>query len=153
MAKRVKLYNHYESRAVQDFTALEVIANKSVSLKAINHKCAFHPLKLRNFENTSDPFFMEQIDCQDLKPVVPLVYNGKKCFTYFSQLVDWTQESELHKLNNEDASKHPRRLFEKMTNSLKPPMEISLILKDEVWDYLPNWNIMIYSEFLAIRNS
>lgn len=84
---RVNLFLKYNSIALENYTALEVIQNISVKIEDLDHQCRFYPVNIRN-KNKSDPFYTSFISCQTIQSVLPIVYDGKKCFTYFSDLVD-----------------------------------------------------------------
>ncbi|XP_027202301.2 uncharacterized protein LOC113796263 [Dermatophagoides pteronyssinus] len=83
-------FDRFESKAFEDYTAYEVIVEKSIQIEDIVAGCKVYPVSIRNmFDSTSlieDPLSIDGVECSQLQEYMPSIYEGQKCFTYFSSM-------------------------------------------------------------------
>ncbi|XP_046916420.2 uncharacterized protein LOC124496901 [Dermatophagoides farinae] len=91
-----KAFDRFESKAFEDYTAYEVIVEKSVQIEEIVAGCKVYPVSIRNmFDSVTlveDPLSIDGIECSNLQEYMPSVYEGQKCFTYFSSMHDMKEK-------------------------------------------------------------
>src|SRR5699024_1728912 len=78
-------------KAMADFDAIYIIKNLSIQKADLLIDCKYHPMNIRNFQISKKN--NQQIapgvrDCTFMKPILESIYEGKKCFTYFSDIFD-----------------------------------------------------------------
>jgi hypothetical protein len=66
---------------VENFSAHYIFDNLSIGIESLVKVCYFKPES--TIDNNSNS---ETIDCEKIAPIIPSIYEGRKCFTYFSQL-------------------------------------------------------------------
>lgn len=78
----------YESWAMSNHSALDIMSKYSVRLEELIGKCEFVPMNVRQVhlfreegENVCRPM---PIPCDQIFPILESIYEGKKCFTLFS---------------------------------------------------------------------
>ncbi|OTF79644.1 hypothetical protein BLA29_003749 [Euroglyphus maynei] len=83
-------FDRFESKAFEDYNAYEVIVEKSVQIDDIVAGCKVYPVSIRNmFDSISlieDRLSIDGVECSKLQEYMPSVYEGQKCFTYFSSM-------------------------------------------------------------------
>jgi hypothetical protein len=82
--KKSEIREKYIKNALDDFPAHYIFDNLSIGIESLVKKCYFKPESTKdNQDQDSNP---EKIDCKKIAPIIPSIYEGRKCFTYFSQL-------------------------------------------------------------------
>lgn len=84
----------YESKALADYSALQVINEKSLKETDVVKACLFRPMNVRNLPpgRETDERLAQPFKCDRIKQPLPSIYIGRKCFTYFSDIFDMKPE-------------------------------------------------------------
>ena len=84
------MLREFESKAMAEYSAQDILKNLSVQQKDVLMGCEYNPINIRNFQINSGEnknFVINSKSCKKIKNVLGSIYEGKKCFTYFSDLV------------------------------------------------------------------
>ena len=165
--QRKAIFQKFESQALKQFNTYQVIHQYSVQAADILIECKFYPIKVRKFQSQlSYPDNQHIVDvdgddkverrfnskyCTTIKAVMSSIYEGKKCFTYFSDLYDnnnnYSTGNDILKLMNETMSKNNlnnidyddeiflREAQNQMVFDLSPSIELVVkAVNFEIWD-------------------
>lgn len=83
---RYNEHRKYESMAMTQFTASEIINKLSVQPKEILGSCSYHPVNIRNFKisrKANQHVVINATDCFKIQPVLQSIFENRKCFTIF----------------------------------------------------------------------
>lgn len=83
---RYNEHRKYESMAMTQFTASEIINKLSVQPGEILSSCSYHPVNIRNFQMSlreNQHVVINATDCFKIQPVLQSIFEGRKCFTIF----------------------------------------------------------------------
>ena len=103
---------HAESRALRRFNASDIIAKYSVQFQHLIGDCQFHSVNIRSFQppppqqqlhqSQSPPNYrMGSRKCVQIKQVLETIYEGKKCFTFFSDIYDIMNDDNNNRTNSD----------------------------------------------------
>lgn len=79
-------HRKYESIAMSQFTASEIINKLSVQPREILASCSYHPVNIRNFQmsrRANQHVVINATDCFKIQPVLQSIFENRKCFTIF----------------------------------------------------------------------
>jgi hypothetical protein len=79
--KKSEIREEFAEKALENFPAHYIFDYLSIEIESLVKVCYFKPESTK--DNNSNP---ETIDCRKIAPIIPSIYEGRKCFTYFSQL-------------------------------------------------------------------
>lgn len=85
-AYRLELFKKYESLALTRWGAIEVIGKQSLRLEELLNSCHFHVFNLMQFGRASTTQ-LPPVECFDIRPPLESIYEGRKCFTFFSNVM------------------------------------------------------------------
>ena len=85
---RYRLFHIYENIALTDFNGTDIIQNYSLRLDQLIRWCKFRPINIRTLQRrkANSTILQTEFDCEKIKQPLPIVYDGRKCFMYFSDL-------------------------------------------------------------------
>ncbi|KAJ6218392.1 hypothetical protein RDWZM_009549 [Blomia tropicalis] len=133
--KRSTLLRKYENKALKKFSALDVLGIYSVQASEILISCKFHPINIRNFQSKNHKYNSPGAkNCTDFKPIFESIYEGKKCFTFYSDMYDHLNRRKKQTDNDEDLTPIMKKDCNKMVFDLKPSIELTLKpLERNIW--------------------
>lgn len=95
-----KVFRKYENMALMKFSAKEVILNQSVQYVQLLEECTYHPIQIRTLNPKKATKKFRPVYCNKYKLYLPSIYDGRKCFTFFSDLVDVEKNWKVLPLRN-----------------------------------------------------
>ena len=157
-AIRNAILRKFESLALANYSAQFIIKNMSVQFHDLIISCYYNPMNIRNFQISQKGnrnFAIQGRKCTDVKEIVESIFEGKKCFTFFSALQDNLMAKKdnlkIHGGQNLDVTVDDCRQvhgkFECAPETISP--EIKHLLKGTeekmIYDLNPNIRILIKS--------
>lgn len=91
----------YESMAMEQFTASEIINKLSVQPEEILSSCSYHPVNIRNFQinrHQNQHLMINATDCQEIQPILQSIFENRKCFTLFRLTIHCKNSSFNNKI-------------------------------------------------------
>lgn len=158
---RYNLFRIYESIALNNFHGYDVINKQSLKLTDLVRWCQFKPVNVRSFRicNDSSTYFtndnVNAFDCERIKQPIPIVYDGRKCFVYFSEQSNilpgyYKAGKTLNRLHA--YSKNETNLFiandnqngkfgilqdlKQMKFEFNPYIEMQINMHNHIWDFI-----------------
>lgn len=122
MDERYQTFIKYESMALESHTANEIIDKLSVAKHELLELCYFKPFNIRSIH--VKPLRIKPVDCEWIKPIVSSIYEGRKCFTYFSLVMNQRQRASGN--DSEDGASSESQA----NNSFSPPISSSSSQKE-----------------------
>lgn len=155
---RYYLFRIYESIALNNFHGYEVINKQSLKLTDLVRWCQFKPVNVRSFRICNDSFSdvnSDVFDCERIKKPIPIIYDGRKCFVYFSGqsniLSDYKIEKKQNRFNNYNRNENinlfnvnnnPNEEYKTLSNlkqmkfELNPYIEMQINMHNHIWDFI-----------------
>jgi hypothetical protein len=109
-------FNNFEQKAFKTYPAKQIMGNHSLRSQDLITNCIYNPINLRHDSNLFGPE-LDGINCTEIAPIVESIYEGRKCFTFFSRLRDFN-------------SKHSGL---KMYYDMNPSIEVTVRMDDNLW--------------------
>ncbi len=76
----------YESLAMEQFPASEIIKKLSVQPEELLDSCSYHPVNIRSFQLNrlqNQHVVINATDCLAIQPIMQSIFENRKCFTIF----------------------------------------------------------------------
>ncbi len=112
--------DEYEEKAFKEFSALQIFNNLSLSINDLVTDCFYAPEVQRDRWRDNNAH-IEYMNCSQIGPIVSSIYEGRKCFTFFSQLN-----------NTEEETKDIKMIYEK-----NPSIFVKVFARHNVWPIGP----------------
>jgi hypothetical protein len=112
--------DEYEEKAFKEFSALQIFNNLSLSINDLVTDCFYAP-EVQRDRWSDDNDHIEYMNCSEMGPIVPSIYEGRKCFTFFSQLNNTNEERKDIKM-----------IYEK-----NPSISVKVSARHNVWPIGP----------------
>uniref|UniRef100_A0A6P6Y7P1 Uncharacterized protein LOC113794629 n=1 Tax=Dermatophagoides pteronyssinus TaxID=6956 RepID=A0A6P6Y7P1_DERPT len=142
---------YYESKMLNRYYILEILDEFSVKIDNVIRSCRYKPIRYRYINQSYG--YVPELNCSLIWPVLDSIYAGKRCWTYFSRMLN-NSEDWKHRLPNVtskimlkndspdkfihqyDYIKLCKKVFTRMIFDYNPSITIELELADEQWK---NW--------------
>ena len=145
-----KIFQNFESSLLEKMSTYDLINYFSANISSIIRSCKYKPINYRRMDNKSEEY-LGPIDCTMIKAYVPSIYFGRKCFTYFSNLVDMSDDwrhiipntttncstekcSKMYTIDNLDDIYS--KLYTRMIADFNPEILIEIEANDDVWKFM-----------------
>lgn len=157
-ANNTRVFRKYESQILEKYNASDIISKYSVRLEDLISDCKFHPVNIRSFQKSSESHRMGTKNCQAIKPVLESIYEGQKCFTFFSDLFDVSKsmptDVQMENLPNSgdcdksnrfcDPQEFLRDSHDQMVFDLNPSIEVRIkAIDNDIWKAFVNGPILM----------
>jgi hypothetical protein len=110
------IFNKFEQKAFKTYLANEIMKIHSLKPEDLITKCIYNPINLRH-DSGSLGSRLESINCTEIASIVESIYEGRKCFTFFSRMGNFN-------------SKHSGL---KMSYDMNPSIEVTVRMDDNLW--------------------
>lgn len=150
-------FQGFESNLLKKMKTVDLVEYFSANISSVIRSCKYRPMNYRIMDDESKHHF-RAIDCSSIKTVVNSIFFGRKCFTFFSNLVDMSDDWR-HNIPNVSCSSFKcshtgldkdivyfsdwenlyrmyKRIYSRMIAELNPEINIEIEATDDDWKFM-----------------